>query len=103
MQLDICIEEMAELTQAILKARRYSNTPYSKEFSEELADVWICLEQIKTRMKQIPRASKNHIVGDNGSEWDTVLEIKDQKLARLKESLMKSMTAKFNEAKHGKP
>lgn len=98
MQLDICIEEMAELTQAIMKARRYCNTPYSKEFSEELADVWICLEQIKTRMSQIPRASKNHIVGDNGNEWDTVIEVKNQKLARLKERLMESMTKKFSEA-----
>jgi NTP pyrophosphatase (non-canonical NTP hydrolase) len=94
-QLDILIEEMAELTQAILKARRHSDTPYTEDFMEELADVLICLEQIETRMKKIPRASKNHIVGDNGTNWDTVIESKEEKLGRLKGRLFDSLSQKY--------
>jgi NTP pyrophosphatase (non-canonical NTP hydrolase) len=96
MQLDICIEEMAELTQAIIKSRRYGVNPLlSETFAGEVADVCICIEQIKTRMKKYPRASKNHIVGDNGIEWDTVMEIKEQKLERLKSRLFDSLDKKF--------
>lgn len=93
-QLDICIEEMAEFIQAILKNRR-NGIIFSPEFTEELADVCICIEQIKTIMKKYPRASKNHIVGDNGNKWDTVMEIKAEKLERLKGRLFESMSKKF--------
>jgi NTP pyrophosphatase (non-canonical NTP hydrolase) len=94
-QLDIFIEEMAELTQAIIKARRHSDTPYTESFMEELADVCICIEQLKTRMRRIPRASKNHIVGDNGNDWDTVMEFKAEKLERLKGRLFESLSKKY--------
>lgn len=41
------IEEMAELTQAINKYRRYNNTESLLNIIEELADVSICIEQVK--------------------------------------------------------
>jgi hypothetical protein len=62
---------------------------------EELADVLICLEQVETRMKKIPRASKNHIVGDNGTNWDTVIGFKEEKLERLKNRLFDSLSRKY--------
>src|SRR5690554_2897497 len=72
MQLDILIEEMAELTQAIIKNRR-NNMTWNYEVLEEIADVKICLEQIDTRLK--------------GYRFDIVEEIKARKLVRLEERL----------------
>jgi len=90
--LDVCIEELAELIHAIIGTRRQGVT-YSYAFSEELADVLICLEQIEVRMKQMP-----YTPGPMGTArlttnlWDgQVMEIKEQKLRRLKEGLMESM------------
>ncbi len=83
-QIDMLIEEMAELTHAILGTRRNGVT-YSYAFSEEMADVIICLEQLETRMRLFPRTL------DKGSLWDQVLEIKEMKLKRLKERLMEDM------------
>lgn len=97
MQLDICIEECAEFIQAILKTRRNGVT-YSYSFFEEMADVLICMEQIKTRLEMFPRPSKNHLVGDNGNEYDHVLEIREMKLLRLQERLEESI-AKYGEVK----
>lgn len=45
-QLDIAIEEMAELTKAIIKHRRYASFETYENFCEEVADVAIMLEQI---------------------------------------------------------
>jgi NTP pyrophosphatase (non-canonical NTP hydrolase) len=45
-QLDIAIEEMAELTKAIIKHRRYNNPMTLDNLCEETADVAIMLEQI---------------------------------------------------------
>jgi len=46
-QTDILIEEMSELTKAIIKSRR-SHTHYkSANIIEELADVIICIEQLR--------------------------------------------------------
>lgn len=45
-QLDVLIEEMAELTKAILRARR-SGDMLSPEMIEEMVDVEISLEQLK--------------------------------------------------------
>lgn len=74
MQLDMCIEEMAELTQAILKARR-NDLVFSPEVSEELADVIICIEQISTHMQKT-------------GIWNTeVMKYKREKLARLKQRI----------------
>jgi NTP pyrophosphatase (non-canonical NTP hydrolase) len=50
-QLDILIEEMSELTKSILKARRRDKT-YTKKVIEELADVRICTNQLKWRLKK---------------------------------------------------
>lgn len=84
-QLDILIEEMAELTQAILKDRRKGEL-YSYQFTEELADVLICLEQIEMQLKgNIIEPPHVH------TGWDQVLQFKTGKLFRLKERLQKSM------------
>lgn len=86
MQLDILIEEMAEFTQAILKARRNGVT-YSYSFYEEMADVLICMEQVETRLKDFPDKCDydKHVI--LSTCWDRVMEIKEKKLLRLKERL----------------
>lgn len=86
-QLDMAIEEMAEFTQAILKARRNGVT-YSYAFSEEMADVIICLEQISGRLKQMPY---DHNSNFSRNLWDQVTEIKERKLQRLKTRLLEDM------------
>jgi len=93
-QLDMLIEEMAELTQAILKTRRVG-ARFSYAVYEEIADVSICMEQIETQLKKYPRAGKHHngTMGD-GFDWDTVLSIRDRKLLRLQERLFQSMEEK---------
>ena len=45
-QDDIAIEEMAELTKAIIKNRRYKTFGTLENLYEELADVYIMLEQV---------------------------------------------------------
>lgn len=45
-QDDIAIEEMSELTKAIIKNRRYKNFQTLENLYEELADVTIMLEQV---------------------------------------------------------
>lgn len=45
-QLDIAIEEMAELTKAIIKHRRYASRETYENLCEETADVAIMIEQI---------------------------------------------------------
>lgn len=45
-QDDIAIEEMSELTKAIIKSRRYNNSDTYENLCEELADVFIMCEQI---------------------------------------------------------
>jgi NTP pyrophosphatase (non-canonical NTP hydrolase) len=45
-QDDIAIEEMSELTKAIIKNRRYRNFETMENLYEELADVLIMCEQI---------------------------------------------------------
>lgn len=51
-QMDMLIEEMAELTQAILKTRR-NGVVFSHSILEEFADVQICMEQIGERMNKL--------------------------------------------------
>lgn len=47
-QLLVCIEEPAELIQAISKAERYPNDEKrTDELIEEIADVLICIEYLK--------------------------------------------------------
>lgn len=86
MQLDILIEEMAELTQAIIKTRRHSVT-WSHAVFEELADVLICLEQVKTQLKALPTDIDRETNHPTGYLFDIVEELKERKLARLEERI----------------
>lgn len=92
-QLDMLIEEMAELTQALLKARR-NGVMFSYGVAEELADVCICIEQVKTRMKRLPYDVLEHGLKKNLWE-DQVMVLKEQKLERLKERVFESMSKKY--------
>jgi NTP pyrophosphatase (non-canonical NTP hydrolase) len=80
-QVDMLIEEMAELTQALLKTRR-NKSVFSHAVFEEMADVSICLDQLVKKIEEM----KNE---------DTYLDQIDFKLNRLKERLMKSMGGKY--------
>jgi len=103
MQVDILIEEMAELTHALLGARR-NNTFYTYAVSEEMADVLICLEQFEVRMKDFPTFKTipdgyTDADGDSGMVrtgciYDQVEHIKESKLQRLKERLVESINEK---------
>ena len=86
MQLDILIEEMSELIQAIIKSRRH-NTTWSHDVLEEIADVTICLEQVNTRLKTLPTDIDRKTNRPTGYLIDIVEEIKARKLARLEERL----------------
>jgi len=46
-QVDMCIEEMAELTQILLRTRRQNRKVTFSELAKEIADVEIMLEQMK--------------------------------------------------------
>lgn len=46
-QVDHLIEEMAELTKALMKARRYGHDYRTHPVIEEVADVLICIETLK--------------------------------------------------------
>jgi NTP pyrophosphatase (non-canonical NTP hydrolase) len=46
-QTDMLIEEMSELTKAIIKSRRHGGKYATIEIQEEIADVQICLDQLK--------------------------------------------------------
>lgn len=69
LQLNVLIEEMAELTQAIVKRNRGN----SHNIDEEIADVEIMLEQAKLYLR----------ICDEVEKW------KDYKMARLSEKLKK--------------
>lgn len=51
-QADIWIEEMAELTQALLKMRRKLNNTTVEAVRLEIADVMLCIEQARTLMNE---------------------------------------------------
>ena len=80
-QIDVLIEEMAELTQALIKTRR-NGLVFSAAVYEEMADVMICLDQVNHKLRE---CEKEDIVIDNV----------DKKLERLKTRLMKSMGKKY--------
>lgn len=73
-QIDVLIEEMAELTQALLKSRR-NGVVFSLSVLEEFADVEICMGQIKQKIVEIGSGTPLEI-------------IKDKKLERLKNRLI---------------
>ena len=51
-QINMIMEEMAELTQALLKSRR-NGVVFSFSVIEEIADVEICMEQIRQKIAEI--------------------------------------------------
>ena len=59
-QVDICIEEMSELTKALIKDRRHNgiNTEDWLNIAEEIADVKIMLEQMEITFKCKDRVSE---------------------------------------------
>jgi NTP pyrophosphatase (non-canonical NTP hydrolase) len=75
LQVNTLVEEMAELIQANMKARR-NGTIFNHSFYEELADVEIMVEQMKVILSNLP--SEN---GEN--KYDIVKRIKNKKLNRL--------------------
>jgi hypothetical protein len=81
LQVDIFIEEMSELTHALLKARR-SGTIFSKAVFDEMADVTICLDMFAKKLEEIEKE-------------DVYLDQIDFKLNRFKGRLMKSMGDKY--------
>ena len=82
-QIDMAIEEMSELTQALLKARRNGqHFSSSGAVLEEMADTAICLEQL---LEQTERNEKT----------DEYMKYKNDKLLRLESRLMESMTKKY--------
>lgn len=85
-QLDILIEEMAELTHAIIKARRHG-VIWSHAMFEEIADVFICLELVETRLKVLPTDIDRMTNRPTGYLIDNVEEMKAFKLTRLEERL----------------
>ena len=70
-QIDIAIEEMAELTKALLKDRRHHSPETVTDITEEMADVYICLAELA-------------IIFENRSEVEDMI---DRKLQRLKKRL----------------
>lgn len=82
-QMDKCAEENAELIQAILHTRCEGGM-FSYSVYEELADVIVSVEQVKLKLQSIPSS-------DGGVLWDNVLKIKEEKLKRMEERLIKSM------------
>jgi len=80
-QIDILIEEMAELTQALLKARR-NGFIFSGAVFEEMADVSICLDQLLMESDYLEKSQDFYTY-------------KEDKLIRLRERLMVSMTEKY--------
>lgn len=81
-QMDMVIEEMSELTKAILKYRRDPTEIRAKHIAEEIADVKIMLKQLDIAM------FKKY--GDLFNQWES--EETFTKLFRLE-----SMLDKFNE------
>jgi len=69
-QMRQLIEEMAELTQVICKAERYDLDTVRDHLAEEIADVWIVLEQV------------DYLLGDN-----EVQRIKAAKIERQKRGI----------------
>lgn len=50
-QIDKAIEEMSELTQALIKARQDPDNLTEENVLEEIADVWVMTEQLKLIFK----------------------------------------------------
>jgi NTP pyrophosphatase (non-canonical NTP hydrolase) len=89
--VDLLIEEMAELTQAIMKSRRYQNRYRSHHVIEELADVMICIESLKIILSGglMKEGGINALL----SEYDNI------KMCRLKKRILADNPNAFRKAK----
>lgn len=70
-QIDIAIEEMSELTKALLKDRRHHTDETVNDITEEMADVYICLAELS-------------IIFENRGKVEDMI---DKKLQRLRKRL----------------
>lgn len=70
-QMDMVIEEMAELTEAIIKSRR-NNAGITYAIQEELVDVEIMCEQLREIIESVPGGKEK------------LLKLREGKLTRLK-------------------
>ena len=77
-QVNMLIEEMAELTHAIMKTRRHPVATWTYRVLEELADVSIMMDQMEQHLQSLPEDDSSGY-----SRWDTVLAIRQQKIDRL--------------------
>lgn len=70
-QVDMCIEEMAELTKALLKGRRYSKEEeiITDNIYEEIADVKIMLKQL-----EIIYGNRDEVQGYKWAKLDRLAE-----------------------------
>lgn len=80
MQVDILIEEMAELTKALIKSRRAGNGYRTRSVLEETADVTICLASLKMTMEK----GLNSLAGVDPLLQEHI----DNKLFRLEQRLL---------------
>ena len=80
-QIDVLIEEMSELIHALIRARRCGRE-FNGAVIEEIADVSICIEQMKNRLKEC-------------DYYDEYVQQVNYKQSHLKERLMESMTDKM--------
>lgn len=95
-QIDMAIEEMAELTKALLKHRRrmFSNPIADNEneltnnIAEEMADVYITMEQLK-------------ILFDNDLLVEQMIQKKTRRLNDYMDSLKEKAVTEFREAYKG--
>jgi len=87
-QQDLLLEEMAELTQAILKARRHG-VQFSYLVFEEMADVEIMLEQMEFTLKNMPQMLADD---PNKNLYHLVQDCKTKKLNRLRKRVEKNGT-----------
>lgn len=73
-QIDMLIEEMAELTKELLKARRAGVGINHKPTAEEFADVKICMDQLAEQFKK-------------AGFYDMIQSIEESKVKRLQKIL----------------
>lgn len=85
-QTDICIEKMAELTHALIHARR-DGLEWTQGIVEELADVLVCLQQIKTQLSDTPITALYRTDSDQ-TLWDLVCSTRSRKIDRLNDRLL---------------
>lgn len=62
LQFDICIEECSELIKAIIKLKRNTNIDKLNDLCEEIADVEICIEQLRSIMNILHKESLIDII-----------------------------------------